>query len=114
MENVAETHHDGYAHVSPLSQLVLILCILLFFTFLTVAATWVDLGAWNLWIGMIIATIKAVLVAMYFMHLRFDSLFNTIIFFTGIVLLALFIGITLTDVASYQPDITDWVRAKGG
>ena len=43
-------------------------------TWLTVSATYVDLGALNIWIGLAIATGKAVLVALYYMHLPGPSL----------------------------------------
>ena len=56
-------------------------------TVATVAATWVDLGGWNLWIALGIATVKASLVALYFMHLRYDNPFYALIFVTALVFL---------------------------
>jgi cytochrome c oxidase subunit 4 len=81
------------------------LCVL---TYLTVAATWIDLGEFNIWIALGIATVKAALVALYFMHLRYDHPFNGLIFVASLLFLALFLAITLIDTAQYQPDIQNW------
>ncbi len=98
-------HGHALAHVMPLRALAAVWIALLFFTFLTVAATKLDLGHFNLWIAMAIATVKAILVALYFMHLRYDRPFNAIVFMSALLFLALFVGIALTDTQSYQPEL---------
>ena len=55
-----------------------------------------------------IATVKASLVALYFMHLRYDHPFNGLVLVAGLGFLALFIGIVLLDSTQYQPTITNW------
>ena len=100
--------HDGLAHVMPVPVLLAVFAALMVLTVVTVAATRVDLGAWNLWIAMGIAALKATLVALYFMHLRYDHPFNALIFVTGLVFLALFISLALLDTLEYQPDIETW------
>ena len=52
-----------------------------------------------------IATAKAVLVALYDMHLRWDRPFNALVFVAAIGFLMLFIGIAMMDSAQYQPSI---------
>ena len=74
-------------------------------TVLTVAATWVDLGTANLWIALGIATVKASLVALDFMHLRYDHPFNGFIFVAALAFLTLFLGLVLLDTWAYQPEI---------
>jgi cytochrome c oxidase subunit 4 len=74
-------------------------------TWLTVTATYVDLGALNIWIGLLIATAKAVLVALYYMHLRWDRPFNAVVFLGAFLFLALFIGIAMMDTGHYQADL---------
>jgi cytochrome c oxidase subunit 4 len=74
-------------------------------TWMTVAATTVDLGALNLWIGLAIATAKAVLVALYFMHLRWDRPFNLLVILAALAFLMLFIGLAMMDTAQYQPEL---------
>ena len=57
----------------PLRVLLTVFVVLLLLTFMTVAATWFDFGGWALVIALGIATVKASLVALYFMHLRYDQ-----------------------------------------
>jgi cytochrome c oxidase subunit IV len=106
------SEHENYAHAVPLPVLVAVFALLLLMTGLTVAATWLNLGSWNLIIAMGIATFKAALVVLYFMHLRYDNSFNAIVFIAAIVFMALFIGLTLLDTFQYQPDIQTWQQAQ--
>jgi cytochrome c oxidase subunit 4 len=46
---------------------------LLVFTVVTVAAARIDLGGWNVPVALAIASTKAVLVGLFFMHLRFEG-----------------------------------------
>lgn len=95
----------GIGHHVPLRVLVATLAVLLVLTFVTVAVTWFELGALSLWIAMLIATVKAVLVALYFMHLRYDKPFNAVILIAALLFVLLFIGLTLIDVKQYEPDV---------
>lgn len=96
-------HAEGlHVHVTPISLLATILGLLLLLTFVTVAVTWVDLGALNIWVALFIAAIKGALVVLYFMHLRWDSTFNSLIFVASLIFLVLFIGITLMDTFQYS------------
>ena len=106
----ASTHnsHDGarlHVHVVPFWLLAAVFAVLIVLTILTVAVTKVDLGRANLWIAMLIAGIKATLVALYFMHLRWDKMFHGFIFLGGIAFVVLFIGIALMDTQAYDPDL---------
>ena len=78
---------------------------LLFLTFVTVAVTWVDLGPFNIIVAMEVAAVKASLVLLYFMHLRWDRPFNAIVLIVSIALVALFIVFALLDAFAYQPEI---------
>ena len=74
----------------------------------TVAASKINLGSAgiNLAVAMLIATVKASLVCTFFMHLKYDKRFHTIVFLSAIVLATLFVGFTLMDSGQYQTDIT--------
>jgi cytochrome c oxidase subunit 4 len=74
-------------------------------TWLTVSASNVDLGFLNIWVGLAIATGKAVLVGLYYMHLRWDKPFNTFVFLAAFIFLFIFIGIAMMDTVHYQPDL---------
>jgi cytochrome c oxidase subunit IV len=107
-ENIIPAEHESYVHVVPLPVLGGVFAALIVFTVLTVSVTRFDLGSWNLILAMAIATVKASLVVLYFMHLRYDNPFNAIIFIAALVFVALFISLTLLDTMQYQPDIQHW------
>jgi cytochrome c oxidase subunit 4 len=96
----------------PLPILIGVFMALIVLTGVTVGVTYFDLGGWNLIVAMAIATVKAVLVALYFMHLRYDNPFNAIVFLAALIFIALFISITLLDTTQYQPDIQKWQQAN--
>jgi cytochrome c oxidase subunit 4 len=105
----AELHHDdhdphhGLSHVATLKVLVATGGTLLVLTLVTVLATKVDFGAnINLAIAMAIAVVKATLVILFFMHLRYDRLFHSVVFVSAILAAALFVGFTLMDSNQYQ------------
>jgi cytochrome c oxidase subunit 4 len=98
-------HLSTEVHVSSVKQLVVVWIGLMFGTWLTVTASNIDLGSLNIWIGLAIATGKALLVGLYFMHLRWDKPFNAFVFAGAFLLLFLFIGIALMDSAHYQVDV---------
>ena len=76
---------------------------LLILTIVTVLATKVDFGAnINLAIAMVIAVIKATLVILFFMHLKYDKMFHTVVFVSAILAASLFVGFTLMDSGQYQ------------
>jgi cytochrome c oxidase subunit IV len=104
---VAETGHEGATgHVSPLWQLAAVWAALAGLTVLTVAATHIDLGgSGNLWLAMIIATVKAALVALYFMHMRYERGIIALIFLGTLVFVMFMVSLTLIDTAAYRPDI---------
>jgi cytochrome c oxidase subunit IV len=104
--------HEAYAHIAPLPILIGVFLTLVVLTGVTVGVTYFDLGGWNLIVAMAIATVKAVLVVLYFMHLRYDNPFNAIVFLVAILFIALFISITLLDTTQYQPDIRQWQKAN--
>jgi len=92
-------HREGYdfAHPLPVWGLALVFVILTFLTVVTVAQASFDLGTWDVALTMLIATIKATLVMLFFMHLAFDKPFNLIIFLSSFVFVALFVTFTLGD-----------------
>jgi cytochrome c oxidase subunit 4 len=95
--------HPQVGHVLPLNTLFGVLATLLVMTFVTVAVSWFDFGRFNLWIALGIAVFKASLVLLFFMHLKYDKPMNAIVIIVSIALVVLFIAITLTDSAQYNP-----------
>lgn len=109
--SAATAHHDdahghdhGISHVAAAKVLLATGGSLLFLTLATVLATKVDFGAnINLAIAMVIAVTKATLVILFFMHLRYDKLFHTVVFVSALLAASLFVGFTLMDSSQYQP-----------
>ena len=101
-------HGEGHPHVVPLWLLVVIFAALLVLTAITVAARYIEFGELTLAVALIIAFIKATLVVLYFMHLRWDSYFNSVAIIAGLLFVVLFIGITLSDSFEYKPNVDAW------
>ena len=99
-------HHDdhhGISHVASMKVLLGTGGTLLVLTLVTVLATKVDFGpSINLGIAMAIAVVKASLVILFFMHLKYDKIFHTVVFMSAILAAALFVGFTLMDTGQYQ------------
>ena len=93
---------EGLGHTLPLSTLRNVLLTLLVLTVITVAASRVDFGQWNVIIAIAIATVKAGIVATYFMHLKFEGPTILMYVFYPIVLIFLFVGSNVSDIASRE------------
>jgi len=105
--------HDGLAHLTPASLLFKVWGALMVFTFLTVGVSYLDFGGQtNLVVAMLIATAKASLVVVFFMHLRWDRRFHALTFLSGLLFVILFIGLVLTDRAEYQPMVRAYQDAQ--
>ena len=111
---MATAHHDdhdehhGIAHTASIKVLLGTGGALLMLTLITVLATKVDFGTnINLAVAMFIAVIKATLVVLFFMHLKYDKIFHTVIFLSAILAASLFVGFTLMDSGQYQ-DTNIW------
>ena len=96
--------HPAVGHVVPLPTLFSVLGVLLALTVLTVGASYFDFGRFGVWIALFIAAVKASLVVLVFMHLKYDRPCNAIVFIASFALLALFIAIALTDTRQYEPN----------
>lgn len=70
---------------------------LMFFTAVTVAVAFVDLGVLNTVVALVIAGFKASLVIMFFMHLKYVNKRQWLVAFGGIFWLALLITFVVTD-----------------
>ncbi|MSR17601.1 MAG: hypothetical protein EXS00_00270 [Phycisphaerales bacterium] len=89
-------------HLVPMTTLVVTACALLVLTCITVAVRYMDIGEFNIYIALGIAVIKASLVALFFMHLRWDRPFNMIVFFGCVLFVVLMMGFCLMDTSQYR------------
>jgi cytochrome c oxidase subunit 4 len=101
----AHAHHHGeyHVHVVPPWLLIAVFVGLLILTGVTVGVTVFDFGRTiNVWIALGVAVAKATLVALFFMHLRWDSPFNSVVLVSALFFVALFIGTVILDSKEYQ------------
>lgn len=88
---------DHVPHILPITAYLGTLVALLVLTAITVAVSYVDFGSANVWIALLVATIKASIVAAIFMHLAFDHKFHSIILVMGLLFLGVFLVFTMFD-----------------
>ncbi|APR99447.1 cytochrome C oxidase subunit IV family protein [Pajaroellobacter abortibovis] len=86
---------DG--HIASVRFYVGVFAALVLLTIVTVKVSYYNFGEANVLIAMLIATMKASLVAAFFMHLTHDRLFNTIIFVLAFLFLGVFFLFTVDD-----------------
>jgi cytochrome c oxidase subunit 4 len=84
-------------HVVPKKVYFAVFAILMVMTALTVLAAFKDLGQLNVVVAITIAVIKATLVVLFFMHVRYSDRLTWIVVITGFAWLSLMLVLTLSD-----------------
>lgn len=102
--------HEEHHHVTPLWVLVAVIVALLALTVITVL---VAMATPNLVLAMLIATVKASLVALFFMHLYWDKPFNSIVLLLSVGALALFLWFACLDTGQYQHTVIPQFSEEG-
>ena len=87
-------------HVSPKSVYYTIFASLMMLTAVTVGVAFINLGALNFPVAIAIAIVKATLVILFFMHVKYSSRLTKLIVGTGIFFLLVLFTLTLTDYLS--------------
>src|SRR4051812_19816398 len=95
---MSNDHENKHAHhLTPFKIYYLVFGALITLTVLTVVTSLFDFGIMNIVVAMLIATIKATLVVMFFMQLKFDDLGNKVTFAAAFAFLFIFIALTASD-----------------
>ncbi len=94
------------AHVVPPRVYYLIFGSLMLLTSLTVGVAFIDLKIMNTVVALTIAVVKATLVVLFFMHVKYSTRLTWVVAASGIVWLAIMFGITFADYLS-----RGWVNA---
>jgi cytochrome c oxidase subunit 4 len=97
--------HAARPHVLPIRTLLVTAATLLALTALTVAVSRLDLGPLNVVVALAIACGKAAVVALYFMHLRYQRGFQRVILVAAALFAVLFAVFVVFDTVQYQPDL---------
>ena len=73
---------------------------LMVFTALTVGAAFINMGPFNAVVALTIAVIKAVLVILFFMHVRYSSKMVMVIIIAGFFWMGIMFVLTMSDYIS--------------
>ena len=84
-------------HVVSIRAYLLIYAALLILLLATVGADLVNLGTGNTVVALLIAALKAVLVAAFFMHLKFSNRLTWVVACAGVFWLSIMITLSLSD-----------------
>lgn len=102
---MSHDEHHGH-HITPVKTLVLVFAALVFFTVLTVVLAQFHFGALEVPIALGIALIKATLVVMIFMALKWDNRVNATVLAVGVLFVLVFISFTLMD-TEFRGDLSN-------
>jgi cytochrome c oxidase subunit 4 len=96
-----EHEHSEHEHhiVSPVVYLIIVGALLVC-TALTVGASYLELGIFNPIVAIAIACIKATLVVLFFMHVKYSSRLTKLTVGCGLFTFLALIGMTLADYIS--------------
>ena len=89
-------------HVSPLKIYFGVFGALMVLTVVTVVVAYINLGAINTAVALGIASFKATLVILYFMHVKYASQLTKLIVVSGLFFLAILLTLTMTDYVSRE------------
>jgi cytochrome c oxidase subunit 4 len=96
-------------HIVSWKLYIVIFLALMVLTFTTVFAATVDLNKYypglNVIVALVIATCKALLVVLFFMHVYYSSKRTQLIVFAGVFWLAIMLFLTLGDYGSRAWDV---------
>jgi cytochrome c oxidase subunit IV len=97
-------------HIVPRTTYYLIFAALMIGTYLTVQMAYVDLGRFNPVVALGIAIIKATLVVLFFMHVRYSTRLTGLVVVSGVFWLGILLVLTLSDYLS-RGWLAPWVNA---
>lgn len=86
-------------HILRYRVFAIVLLLLLALTVVTVSVSYINLGKLNVWVALLIASLKSSLVLLFFMHLKYESRVIKVSFISTVVVLAVMISFTFWDVA---------------
>ena len=87
-------------HIDSVGTYVKILLALLVATGVTTAVARVDLGGFSVVVALGIASVKMILVALFFMHIRHSTKLTRLVVLGGLLWLAILLLLTMTDFAT--------------
>jgi cytochrome c oxidase subunit IV len=87
-------------HVTPVKVYLAIFVTLMVLTTVTIFVAYINLGPWNKIVALGIASFKATLVVLYFMHVKYASRMTKLIVVSGFFFLMILLSLTMVDYGS--------------
>ena len=100
-------------HIVPPRVYVGIFLSLMVLTAATVFAAYVNLGPFNIVIALVIASLKATLVVLYFMHARYSPKRTQLVIICAVFWLAIMLALTLSDYVTRDRDLATNTQITG-
>jgi cytochrome c oxidase subunit 4 len=97
-----------HEHIDSVKTYAFVFVALLALTALTTMAAEVDMGALNVAVALLIAVVKMLLVALFFMHLRHSPILTKVVVCGGLLWLAILMVLTMADFISRK-----WLPVPG-
>jgi cytochrome c oxidase subunit 4 len=93
-------HDHEPEHTASVRSYVVVFAILLALTAVTTVVAFIDLGRLNIVLMLAIAVTKAVIVILFFMHVRYSDRLTAAVVASGFIWLAIMIAFTMSDFAA--------------
>ena len=87
-------------YIVPVKTYVAVFVALLVLTATTTLVSGIDLGPWNTVVALAIAVLKATLVILFFMHVKYSPRLIGVVIVGGLFWLAILLAITFSDFAT--------------
>jgi cytochrome c oxidase subunit 4 len=86
-------------HIIGYGKLATVLMTLFALTAITIGVSRLQLGALNIWIAILVASVKASFVLLFFMHLKYESKLMKISFLGTVACVSVLIGFIFWDIS---------------
>jgi cytochrome c oxidase subunit IV len=93
-------HGEHEHHVTPPGVYIVIFATLLVLTAVTVGASYIEMGIFNPIVALAIGVVKATLVVLFFMGVKYSTKLTKLTVFSGLFTFLVLIGMTLADYIS--------------
>jgi cytochrome c oxidase subunit 4 len=101
MSELQQANHSAHEHhVTPPRVYIAIFLALLVFTGITVGASYIEMGVWNPVVAIAIGVVKATLVVLFFMGVKYSTKLTKLTVIAGLFTFITLIGMTLADYIS--------------
>ncbi len=91
-------HAHAEKHLTSYTTYVLVWLALTILTAITIGVSYIHFGVLNIVVALGVASVKAALVALFFMHLKHEDKVTWIFALYPLALLALLIGLNISDI----------------